>query len=577
MMRKSFLVLCAILMAGAFLTLVLPKQSTAIWHTVLYETFEHDQDTWPWDTWTLRPWPPQAPNRHTWGVEDSAVYYPGPPGVYRSAWCSGLPNDLIPGTDNYRVSPNEGSWARWGSFDLSDAVEGEGSMKLWATMESDAQGNGDDFHFLINTGGTPFGAMNNLGSWDHLFEFNRDFTAQRQWEDIFFDFAYAVEPGGDTVSYLGEDNVFVSLLFEDDGDNNRGLGAFVDNLSMGYDDGEYNLTNASVSIVEMGDDGEFEENPTVAFGDTIGFKLRYSFVGPNTIPASDSVSHVLEIDEVAIDSVRGLWSNSRYGDFHIVVLGYPYVPQDTGRIDIRFTMDINDEQDEGVEDDNVYETFWPVGQPQSPPELTFIQPAAGDTIEVGEAVGLPQAEIVYTAIDYPDYAVSHTSLYYSTVYGDESDILIPGAENMDIRNGTQERVYWDVGEAADADYYIYAIITDYIHPPETIWCEGVFRVWNTAVQEGENSAIPQEFSITQVYPNPFNPTVEINFGLPRTSDVSAQWYSLDGRLVNSQQYNGMGAGHHVINWTPQGVASGMYLLRLNSALGTQTAKVLYVR
>ncbi|MBZ0265291.1 T9SS type A sorting domain-containing protein [bacterium] len=201
-------------------------------YSQLYENFEQYQDFWPWENWQISPTPPSAPNRHTWGVEDSSVYFPGAPGEYRSIWCSGLPNDLIPGEDDYRIDPNEPAWAIWGPFSLDDVGEAYGSFKLWMDVET-----GDDGLKVVCTNhpeyNTQHSTLEDLDNWCVLYEIFHP-TAQLQWEDVFWDFT-EVDSAGETISYLGREDIYFAIVFIDDGDEIRGGGAFIDNLSIGWD------------------------------------------------------------------------------------------------------------------------------------------------------------------------------------------------------------------------------------------------------------------------------------------------------------------------------------------------------
>ena len=46
-------------------------------------------------------------------------------------------------------------------------------------------------------------------------------------------------------------------------------------------------------------------------------------------------------------------------------------------------------------------------------------------------------------------------------------------------------------------------------------------------------AIPENFVIEEAYPNPFNPTTTIKYGISKTDKVSIRIYDLIGRLVKN--------------------------------------------
>lgn len=73
---------------------------------------------------------------------------------------------------------------------------------------------------------------------------------------------------------------------------------------------------------------------------------------------------------------------------------------------------------------------------------------------------------------------------------------------------------------------------------------------------------PQDFNLSQNYPNPFSASTLIRYRLENLSDVRLIIYNIRGQqvetLVNSVQI----AGEHEISWNPQNVASGTYFYRL---------------
>ena len=73
------------------------------------------------------------------------------------------------------------------------------------------------------------------------------------------------------------------------------------------------------------------------------------------------------------------------------------------------------------------------------------------------------------------------------------------------------------------------------------------------------------------YPNPFNPSTQMRFGLPEAAHVSLVLYDILGREVATLANGMMEAGYHSAIWNAQNAASGMYFARLVviDALGKQ--------
>ena len=98
-----------------------------------------------------------------------------------------------------------------------------------------------------------------------------------------------------------------------------------------------------------------------------------------------------------------------------------------------------------------------------------------------------------------------------------------------------------------------------------------------------NSTLPQNYSLHQNFPNPFNPVTKIRFEIPAHGDlyqsVSLRIYNLAGQLVRTLIDDSLPAGVHELQWDStdkgvSGVSSGIYFLHLNVGEFTQTQKMI---
>jgi hypothetical protein len=76
--------------------------------------------------------------------------------------------------------------------------------------------------------------------------------------------------------------------------------------------------------------------------------------------------------------------------------------------------------------------------------------------------------------------------------------------------------------------------------------------------------LPGSFALDQNYPNPFNPSTTINFTLPTAAHVRLLLYDVSGQLVATIVDETMDAGYKAVQWTAGGLASGVYLYRLDA-------------
>jgi hypothetical protein len=85
----------------------------------------------------------------------------------------------------------------------------------------------------------------------------------------------------------------------------------------------------------------------------------------------------------------------------------------------------------------------------------------------------------------------------------------------------------------------------------------------TGVTEEHDASVPLTYVLYNNYPNPFNPSTTIRFGVPEASSVRIEIYDILGRRV-AEVFNGtMEAGYRNVVWNAA-VATGMYLYRIES-------------
>jgi len=104
-------------------------------------------------------------------------------------------------------------------------------------------------------------------------------------------------------------------------------------------------------------------------------------------------------------------------------------------------------------------------------------------------------------------------------------------------------------------------------------------------QQPDEDATPElvyPYALDRVYPNPFNPTTNVQFTLPRSTGVNLYVIDLQGRLVRTLVADVLAAGPHTAEWNgldDRGarVSSGVYFLRLESALGLRTEKAVLLK
>ena len=76
------------------------------------------------------------------------------------------------------------------------------------------------------------------------------------------------------------------------------------------------------------------------------------------------------------------------------------------------------------------------------------------------------------------------------------------------------------------------------------------------------SQTPKSFELLRVYPNPFNPSTQIEYSLEQAGTVRLEVFDLQGRLVESLVNTQQQSGTHRIQWLASSQSTGLYFVRI---------------
>jgi hypothetical protein len=89
--------------------------------------------------------------------------------------------------------------------------------------------------------------------------------------------------------------------------------------------------------------------------------------------------------------------------------------------------------------------------------------------------------------------------------------------------------------------------------------------------------VPANFVLLQNFPNPFNPTTNIKFDLPKESIIKLKIYNILGEEVTTLVNSLMTPGHHEVKFDGSYLASGMYIYRIEAGSFIQVKKMLLMK
>ncbi len=102
------------------------------------------------------------------------------------------------------------------------------------------------------------------------------------------------------------------------------------------------------------------------------------------------------------------------------------------------------------------------------------------------------------------------------------------------------------------------------------------RATRTSIED--EIGVPKTHELSQNYPNPFNPSTSIRFNLANNELVTLRVFNVLGQevvtLLNNEP---MAAGNQAVSFSGQGLASGMYLYRLDAGSFTQTKQMILLK
>ncbi len=101
----------------------------------------------------------------------------------------------------------------------------------------------------------------------------------------------------------------------------------------------------------------------------------------------------------------------------------------------------------------------------------------------------------------------------------------------------------------------------------------VFVAKFSGTSSADNNIIPNDSEISN-YPNPFNPSTNIQFDIRENENGVLSIYNIKGQLIESQQYN---SGKHNYLWDASKQSSGIYLYELETKNTIETKKMLLLK
>ena len=205
-------------------------------------------------------------------------------------------------------------------------------------------------------------------------------------------------------------------------------------------------------------------------------------------------------------------------------------------------------------------------------------PAAPQTLRL-TGTGGQHPQLTWDANDEPD-------LTSYQIYRKE------GTGNwVNIRTVNKTTTTWEdngvtIGDKFDPWVYYKITAEDYTEQESPYSNSVSTRLGSTSKEiagaDQENNNIPTRYDLSEVYPNPFNPSTTIMYELPEISNVSIVIYDMLGRTMWSSSESAKPAGYYSLKWDGQTnsgnqVTSGIYIISFSTPAYREVQKAVLIR
>lgn len=204
-------------------------------------------------------------------------------------------------------------------------------------------------------------------------------------------------------------------------------------------------------------------------------------------------------------------------------------------------------------------------------------------VEIDGGMLLEMADLNYQGIDWggnPQDVSNKTKLHvdiYSDVTTDINVSVIGGGSENPVAV-TTEAGAWKSFDIPLSEYtspdltQVIQLKFDAANSP-TIYVDNMYFGEATGTNTENDNIAPSDFTLSQNFPNPFNPSTNIEYSLPAASDVTLEVFTMQGQKVATLVQGYQSAGQHTVSFNASDLASGMYTYRLTSG-STQIVKMM---
>lgn len=177
---------------------------------------------------------------------------------------------------------------------------------------------------------------------------------------------------------------------------------------------------------------------------------------------------------------------------------------------------------------------------------------------------------VWIELDAQGWGAKYSFMNYAFV-GDE----FFGGKEIDTQKDSVDLLARSI---LAVDENVWLTPTDVREGKDTVLGAAISWILNQAATvQNEKNTIVSNCELYQNYPNPFNTNTAIQFSLFKSMVIELEIYNIKGEWVKTLVLDRLPAGNHVVNWSPENCATGLYFTIIKTEKQTLTTKMLYIK
>lgn len=141
-----------------------------------------------------------------------------------------------------------------------------------------------------------------------------------------------------------------------------------------------------------------------------------------------------------------------------------------------------------------------------------------------------------------------------------------------LNNKEESEKYFEILNTKYPDEYLTKIISGSSNETSFLQSKKLNKPYSETAE-----IVPEQYEIFQNFPNPFNPSTEIKYQMPKAGMVKIVVYDAVGKEVKELLNEFKEAGYHTITFNCNGLASGIYFYTMTSGSFVKTKKMQLIK